>query len=103
MAVTESEKRIRADIKAVNDRLDQQEHVSRRRFVETSALGVVGIASGLIGPRASNQPPPAQDVDFSVKSRHGVRAGGEPAITPPFLLSDGAPFLLAAGKPFLLG
>ena len=77
LAVTESATRVRADIEALSDKLDQQARVSRRYFVVSSAVTVAG---GIIGLTTVNQSQPARDVTFSVVSDHGIRAGGTPQV-----------------------
>ena len=69
--VRESEQRVRADIKALHDKLDEQGRVSRRYFIVSSAIGVISL---------SNLP---QDVRVSGHLVHATRGAGDVNIVPP--------------------
>ena len=101
LAVAESEKRVRADIEALHNKIDQlgsrqaeQTHVSRRRFIKSSALGVAGVATGIIALTTSQ---PARD--FNAVSDHGISGGGTPQITAGRRQAISLSFAAAAGAP----
>ncbi len=68
-AVAESEQRLGDKLDRLRASSDEQTRVSRRRFVASSAFGVAGVATGIIG-LTTDQPQPPQAFTIG-KSRLG--------------------------------
>ena len=79
-ALAGSEQRLADKIVQLGAKLDEQTRVSRRRFVTSSALGVAGVATGILGLTTVNQPQRGGDVEFGAVLDHDVRGGGETQI-----------------------
>ena len=79
-AVTESATRVRADIEALSDKVDQfgskQNRLSRRSLL----MGLAGLGVAVLTWIFPRQRQVGRDVTFSVTSDHGVRGAGTPQI-----------------------